>query len=96
MHTFGRRTLDRVDRRFSGTKNEPLNHHWSNEPTCQTFVSCHFLSGNLVKIKASANGALTLLAIVNLHGGASPATLQVTSAHVFRQIVRVARELLRM
>lgn len=45
------------------------------------------LSGNLVKIKASANGDLSLLAIANLHGGASPATLQVNNAHVSREIV---------
>lgn len=40
-------------------------------------ISHTFVSGNLLKIKVSLDGHLSLLAKADLHGGASPATLQV-------------------
>lgn len=37
----------------------------------------NIITGNLVKVKATPDGTLSLLAKAELHGGASPATLQV-------------------
>lgn len=64
-----------------------MNHDSNDQPMYHAFSMSSVLSGSLVKIKASANGALSLLAVANLHGGASPATLQVNSARGSRGIV---------